>query len=281
MSGVLRPAQQADLGWLWPPVRASQIFDHPDELERFWAEAPWRVRVNGRGEAAVLVRWREHLDLLAVKGLWCSERRVPLVLEDLRAVAREQGFGRLLSPLLPEDAARPYEAAGMRTVQEIVVLRLDVRRRHKLLDAPGALGVALRIGSAEDVPAVLAVDNSAFEPFWRYDRPLMEQYVAGTRTSACERLGIAEARGEVVGYTLCTVRRGEGSIGRLAVRPDLQGRGVGAVLLEDAAAYLERAGADRATLCTQAENVRSRRLYANAGFKEVPGLLLGMVSGPL
>ena len=82
---------------------------------------------------------------------------------------------------------------------------------------------------------------------------------------------MAESGGEVVGYTLCTVRRGEGSLGRLAVRPELQGQGIGAVLLEDAVAYLERAGADRVTLCTQAENVRSRRLYAHAGFREVPG----------
>lgn len=281
MSGVLRPADRPDLAWLWPPVRSSQIFDRGEELERFWAEAPWRVRVNGRGEAAVLVRWREHLDLLAIKGLWCSERRVPMLLEDLRAVAREQGFGRLLSPLLPVESARPYEEAGMRTVQEIVVLRLDVRRRHHLLEAPDAAGVALRIGSAADIPAVLPVDNGAFESFWAYDRPTLERYIVGQPGGSPERLGIAEVVGEVVGYTLCTVRRGEGSIGRLAVRPDVQGRGIGALLLEDAVAYLERDGADRVTLCTQVENVRSRKLYANAGFKEVPGLLLGMVSGPL
>ncbi|HEY3318019.1 MAG TPA: GNAT family N-acetyltransferase [Coriobacteriia bacterium] len=275
MSGILRPAQPADLAWLWPPVRASQIFEHADELERFWAEAPWRVRVNGRGEAAVLVRWREHMDLLAIKGLWCSERRVPLLLEDLRAVAREQGFGRLLSPLLPESAARPYVDDGMQPVQKIVVMRLDVRRRRHLLEARDAAGVTLRIGSLADTDAVLAVDNAAFETFWRYDRRLMTQYVTS------ERLGVAEAGGRVVGYTLCTVRRGEGSIGRLAVRPDLQGRGIGAVLLEDAVAFLERDRAERVTLCTQAENLRSRKLYTGAGFKEVPGLLLGLVSGPL
>ena len=275
MSGVLHPAQRSDLAWLWPPVRASQIFDRAEELESFWAEAPWRVRVNSRGEAAVLVRWREHMDLLAIKGLWCSERRVSLLLEDLRPVAREQGFGRLLSPLLPSDAARPYLESGMSPVQEIVVLRLDPRRRRRLLEAPDAAGVTLRLGSGADLHAVLAVDNAAFETFWRYDRGLLARYISS------ERLGVAEAGGQVVGYTLCTVRRGEGSIGRLAVRPDTQGRGVGAMLLEDAVAFLESGGADRVTLCTQAGNVRSRRLYGNAGFKEVPGLLLGLVSGPL
>lgn len=274
MSGMLRPAQREDLSWLWPPVRAAQIFDHPAELERFWAEAPWRVRVNGRGEAAVLVRWREHLDILAVKGVWCSERRVPLLLEDLRAVARQQGFGRLLSPLLPEDAARPYLANGMQRAQDIIVLRLDVRHRHRLLES-GGIACDLRTGTLEDIEAVLELDHAAFEPFWSYDHSMLERYIGS------ERLGLAEWGGEVVGYTLCTVRRGEGSLGRLAVRPELQGRGIGAILLEDAVAFLEREGAARVTLCTQAENLRSRRLYTAAGFREVPGLLLGLVSAPL
>lgn len=274
MSGILRVAQHTDLSWLWPAARTAQIFDGAGEMDEFWSEAPWRVRVNGRGEAAVLVRWREHLDMLAIKGLWCSERRVPLLLEDLRAVARAQGFGRLLSPLLPQDAARPYEDAGMRVVQEIVLLRLETRGRDRLLEAEDA-EVRLRVGTPADIEAVLRADNAAFETFWRYDRPMLARYIA------TERLGIAEVGGEVVGYTLCTVRRGEGSLGRLAVVPDLQGKGIGAVLLEDAVAYLERSGAERVTLCTQAENARSRRLYAHAGFREVPGMLLGLVSGPL
>jgi ribosomal protein S18 acetylase RimI-like enzyme len=274
VSGLLYPALRDDLAWVWPPVRAAQLYDSPDEFTAFWSSAPWRVRVNGRGEAAVVVRWRDHLDMLAIKGLWCSERRVPLLLDDLRAVAREQGFSRLLSPLVPDNAARPYLDAGMHTLQEIIVLRLNLKRRHALLEAPDA-GVTLRRGTLQELETVRAVDHAAFEPFWRYDDTLLTRYITS------ERLGIAEAGGEIVGYTLCTVRHGEGSLGRLAVRPGVQGRGIGAVLLEDALAYLERSGTDRVTLCTQAENARSRRLYAHAGFKEVPGLLLGLVSGPL
>ena len=141
MSGILRPAQRPDLAWLWPAVRTAQIFDSTAELEAFWSEAPWRVRVNARGEAAVLVRWREHLDMLAIKGLWCSERRVPLLLEDLRAVARAQGFGRLLSPLLPDggraavrgrrDAGRAgdHRAAARRARDDTACSRRRTRSR--------------------------------------------------------------------------------------------------------------------------------------------------------
>jgi ribosomal protein S18 acetylase RimI-like enzyme len=275
MSELLRPAQREDLAWLWPAARSSQMFDDIRELEAFWAEAPWRVRVDARGEAAILVRWREHLDIVAIKGLWCAERRVPLLLEDLRIVVRQQGFGRVLSPLLPEEAARPYLEDGMVPVQDLVVLRLSLRGRQPLLSAADGGDITLRVGSGDDIDTVFGIDAVAFEDFWRYDRPMLARYIAG------ERLGMAEVNGEVVGYTLCTVRRGEGSLGRLAVRPEWQGRGIGALLLEDAASYLERERAERVTLCTQSENLRSRRLYGDAGFEEVPGRLLGLITGSL
>jgi GNAT superfamily N-acetyltransferase len=275
MSGLLHPADRRDLAWLWPAVRAAQLFDDIHELEAHWAEAPWRVRVNARGEAAVLVRWRAHLDILAIKGMWCSERRVPLILEDVRAVAREQGFGSVLSPLLPEEAAEPYLETGMHVVQEIVVMRMLLRSRHKLISAEDTGAVELRTGTLADVPAVTAVNAAAFEEFWRYDPQMIAGYTAR------ERLGLAVQRGEVVGYTLCTARREDGSLGRLAVRPDVQGRGIGALLVEDALAFLEREGAVRVTLCTQTDNVRSRRLYRQAGFEEVPGKLLGLLTDQL
>jgi GNAT superfamily N-acetyltransferase len=177
--------------------------------------------------------------------------------------------------LLPEDAARPYLDAGMHPVQDIVVMRLPLRRRHRLLSAEDAGAVELRTGSLADVPAVTEVDVAAFDEFWAYDPAMIAGYTAR------ERLGLAVLGGEVVGYTLCTVRREEGSLGRLAVRPDVQGRGIGALLLEDALAYLERDGAVRVTLCTQADNVRSRRLYRQAGFEDVPGTLLGLLTDQL
>lgn len=153
-------------------------------------------------------------------------------------------------------------------------MRLDVRRRSPLLEARGA-GVVTRVGTPDDLDAVLELDAASFDPFWAFDREMLAHYIAA------ERLGVAQRGDEVVGYTLCTVRRGEGSLGRLAVRPDLQGHGIGAILLEDAVAFLEREGVRQVTLCTQAENARSRRLYRNAGFTEAPGLLLGLMSGEL
>jgi ribosomal protein S18 acetylase RimI-like enzyme len=271
--GVLRPAQRTDLAWLWAAARNAQLFDDIHAFETWWADAPWRVQVDSRGEAAVVCRWREHLDIMAIRALWCSERRVPTLLEQLSVIARDQGLARLLSPLVPMDAMRPYEEFGMRPVDDIVVLRIDPRGRK--VPAGVAEGVRIRVASAEDLDAVLAVDTSAFKDFWRYDAGLLARY------AKVERLAVAEIGGAMVGYTLCTLRRGDGSIGRLAVRPEAQGRGVGSSLLDDALGHLARMDARKVTLCTQSDNMRSRGLYTRTGFETVPGTLVGLLSGPL
>jgi len=263
----MRPASDEDLPAVWNAARTARIFPDSAAFETFRGEAPWRVRVNSRGEAAVVERWRDHLDLLAIRGLWCSPRRVAVAVEDLRAVARAQGLGRLLGPLLCEDAARPYLAAGMRVAQRTITLRLDRPGRHK----PGLSmpeGVGLRLGTAADLPDLLDLDTSCFDLFWRYDAVHLMRYVAE------ERLALAESASGLIGYTLCTVTADEGMVNRLAVRPDARNRGVGRALLSDAIAYSARAGAVSVMLCTQTDNAASRRLYAAAGFREMAGRMV-------
>lgn len=262
----LRAAREDELRWIWPAVRASRLFLTSAEFESHWREAPWRVQVNERREAALLGRWREHLDLLAVRGLWCAERRVTTMMEALTAVAQAHGFERLLSPLVPEDAARPYRQLGMRQVEAIIALRHDDPAAASLPGAPDA--ASLRLGSTADLDAVLELDRAAFSDFWRYDRATLGRYVTG------ERLALAECDGRAIGYTLCTVNGAEGTIGRLAVDPAWQGRHVGSALLGDALGYLARQNVRSVTLSTQVDNQVSRRLYAKAGFRELAGRLL-------
>jgi ribosomal protein S18 acetylase RimI-like enzyme len=269
MSGLTRPADRDDLRRIWPAVSASHVFDDFAGLTAWWAAAPWRVRVSPAGEAAVLGRWRAHMDLLAVRGLWCSNGRIPAWIEDMQSVARAQGFARLLGPLVPDDAVAPYLAAGLSQRQRIVVYRMQPPLTVVRPDPPG---VSVRIGLPTDRAVLAAVDAACFDEFWRYDKESLDVHTAS------ERLGIAEVAGRVVGYTLSTVHGAEGTIGRLAVTPEFRGRGIGAALLADAAVYLARKGALAVTLCTQEENDDSRRLYRKAGFRESPGRLVSTVS---
>ncbi|MBE0476078.1 MAG: GNAT family N-acetyltransferase [Coriobacteriia bacterium] len=267
---VLRPAPAEELAALWPAARASNLFETFDEFERYRADGVWRVLMTSEGEAAVLGSWRPRSPICAIKGLWCDEGRVCDLVRDVMAVASAQGFERVLSPLVPKESAPVYERACMRLAETIVTFRLaepsmiaEVR--------PGLV----RPGSLADARAVLAVDRSAFDGFWRYDAETLGGYL-GT-----ERLAVAEVGGEVIGYTLSTVKGAVGTLGRLGVAERHRRRGVGTQLLAESVGWMTRQGARTVTLCTQEHNAGSRRLYARAGFREMPGRLVFLLSDPL
>jgi ribosomal protein S18 acetylase RimI-like enzyme len=272
MTGLTHPATRDDVLRLWPAMIAAHLFRDREELVAFADAAPWRVRVTPAGEAAVLERWRAHLDLLAIQGIWCSTDRVAPIVEDLIQVARLQGFARLLGPLVPDDSVWPYEGAGLSVRQRIVVYRMQP---PKASAHPAPAGVTLRPGTPKDLPAIAAVDAESFDEFWRYDDEILH------RSMEREHPVVAEVEDKVIGYTLSTLHGVEATVGRLAVVPSGRHSGVGSALLADAVATAARRGAAGITLCTQEDNEDSRRLYRRAGFREAPGRLVSTISEPL
>lgn len=256
------------------PAVASGVVASPLELITLSEDEPWRVRVTERGEAAVLGRWREHLDDCAIFGLWCSPRRVPLIVTDLLQVARDQGFGRLVGPLVPEREAAPYLEAGLRVVERVVVMRMSVPRRGQAA-FPAPAGVSVREATASDLDGLLRLDAACFEPFWRYDRSSLTRLLGSDRVA----VGVLDSR--IVGYTLSTSRGGDGSLGRLAVAPAARRRGVGRMLAEEAVSWLAGSGARRLVLSTQEGNAASRALYASMGFGDSGDRLVACASGVL
>ena len=283
MSGLTRPATLRELAWIAGPAVRAQLVEDRAELVAISGSEPWRVRVTEKGEAALLARWREHLDYCAVLGLWCSPRRVPLIVTDLLEVARAQGFGRLLGPLVPEPACGPYLDAGLRVVERVVVMRLDLRARARAdgdgVDAIGGTtrvpGLAVREAGLADLGAILGIDQDCFEPFWRYHRTGLERF------ARIGRLAVGTIDGRIVGYTLATSRAGDGSLGRLAVAPDLRRRGIGRALAEEAVGWLAGQGVRSAVLSTQEANTASRSLYRGMGFAETGDVLVACASSGL
>jgi GNAT superfamily N-acetyltransferase len=274
VSGSTAPARRDDLRWIAPAAVRARVIEDAGELAELWGHAPWRVRVTTTGEAAVLGPWRDHLDLCAVFGLWCSTHRIPLLIGDLCAVATDQGFERLLGPLVSEEVVEPYLAAGLQHLERILVMRLEPLDIAGLPCTPPA-NVTVRVATPPDLLAVLAVDGAAFDDFWRYDERLLGKYARS------ERLSVAEEGGRLIGYTLATTRAGEGSLGRLAVVEEWRGRGVGRALACDAVRWMAASGASAVTLSTQEANEPSQRLYRSLGFRRLPGALVSTVSAPL
>ena len=256
-----RTATAEECRALWPAVSAEHLMDSPEELQAYHAAGPWRVRVAGRGEAALLGAWRLHLDVLALRGVWCSERHVAAFATDAIEVARGRGFGRVMSPLLPSDLIGGYRRAGLSETVPIVAIQ-GIPDRMPPREAPA--GVTLRAAAASDIAHLAVLDAQCFDDFWRYGADELAGLLSRERCMLAET-----AEGQLIGYTLATVSRGAAMLSRLCTAPQARRTGIGAALLADVGAWCRAAEASTIALCTQEENAASRALYASAGLVEV------------
>lgn len=256
----VRAATEREVERLWPAVRSEGPHKTREAYLSAYRAQPWSVRIAGRGQAAILGRWKTHLDVLAMRRVWAPARVVPAFVADAKAVAAERGFGRLLSPLLPEMLLVPYLKAGMGVAERVVALQAD----PCFVPMREAAGVSVREGTPSDLPQVAAIDAAGFGDFWRWDEPdLLGMLVE-------ERLAVAEdGSGAVIGYTLATLDQGLVTLTRLAVLPEARRCGVGTALLGESAAWAARAGGRTISLCTQVGNTASRSLYRRSGFLEL------------
>jgi ribosomal protein S18 acetylase RimI-like enzyme len=261
VSGTLRPATAEECLGVWPAVASDRIFETAEQFSAYCEVAPWKIRVSEKGAAAVLGEWRRHLDVLAMRGVWCAERLVPDVCADAYDVAREHGFARVLSPLLPAVLLGGYLRAGMREYQRIVAIQsVPALVTH----AEPAAGITLAIAGREDLSELVELDASCFDAFWRYGPVELAELLA-TERAVVARSG----SGELIGYTLATVSRGAATLGRLAVSTEARRRGVGRMLVSDVTDWAISAGAITLGLCTQEDNAASRALYSACGLREI------------
>ena len=271
----LRPATTDELASLAMEAVNDAAIGSAQALVDYARAAPWKVQVSPEGDAVVFDRWRDHLDWLSMRAVWAAPGRLPAVVEASRAVAREHGFDRVLSPLVATELAGPYERAGMTVATSLVLLRRDLEYRDAMTPPPAVPdGITLVDGSPESLDEVLAVDQVSFEPLWAYDRTLLKSYLETDR--------LIEARtdlGELAGFTLSGVEAGQGSLGRLAVLPSMRRRGLGGVLVQDAVRSLAWQGVPYVTLTTQVENEAARGLYGSCGFRELRGILVALTIG--
>lgn len=265
MTDALHEASDAELETLWPTVRAARLFDTAEAFRAWRDDGPWRVRLDWRGNAVVLEGWREHLDILQLRALWCRPSELRDVLQRVKAASVEQGYGSLLSPLLSEKSAAPYLASGWEAAQRLVGLQARPRRVAEL-SAGG--DVVVRGAEGEDLGRIEALDAECFEPFWRYGRAKLREGMATARMT------VATSDDAVLGYTLSTVSRGAGTLACLAVDPHKRRAGIGRALLAETATHMAMTGVVSMNLCTQEENAPARTLYAKAGFSEIRGRLV-------
>ncbi len=123
-------------------------------------------------------------------------------------------------------------------------------------------GVRIRRMTESDIPSVTEVDHAAFEPLWHNSLDTLQRAFSQALV-----VTVAETKEGIIGYQLTTGHGQRAHLARLAVHPNLQGRGIGRALLNDLFAYLMRTGTTRLSVNTQSDNRFSLKLYKNMGFK--------------
>ena len=144
--------------------------------------------------------------------------------------------------------------------QSIVMLE---RTGHTPIDVSSPAGFSIRRMLQYDLPAVADVDAAAFELLWQNSLSSLEKAYPQAILAS-----VAEMDGQVVGYQLSTRNPFGAHLARLAVRPDLQGRGVGRALVADLIQQAEYHGMYHLTVNTQSDNSASLALYKKIGFRE-------------
>jgi ribosomal-protein-alanine N-acetyltransferase len=150
--------------------------------------------------------------------------------------------------------------SGFISRQSIVMLERDGMAP---VDGTLPAGFSIRVMRQCDLPAVAEVDAAAFEPLWQNSLPSLEKAYPQAVLAT-----VAEAGGQVLGYQLSTRNPLGAHLARLAVRPELQGRGVGRALVADLIQQSERRRIYHLTVNTQSDNSASLALYRKTGFRE-------------
>lgn len=113
-----------------------------------------------------------------------------------------------------------------------------------------------------DIAEILQVEAAAYAFPWT--RVIFQD---------CLRVGyccwVLEGGTGITGYGVMSVTAGESHILNLCIRPELQGRGFGRMLLEHLLEVARKHRADTAFLEVRPSNEAAKRLYASAGFGEV------------
>jgi ribosomal protein S18 acetylase RimI-like enzyme len=185
-----------------------------------------------------------------------------------RAVVREcqnRGVRRLLIvvPHESREGAGFARMMGTRHFHSEYTMDLDVSRISPFEPIHDA--VELRPAGAEDVPIMAAIVASAFaEPVGEEEQALVRLMKDSTRITY-----LATQDGRPVGVIQSAVSDGRAFIVHFAVRPEMQGRGIGRQMLMAIVRGLQNSGGKWITIEVETENEHALSLYQRCGFVTV------------
>lgn len=130
------------------------------------------------------------------------------------------------------------------------------------LEAPPRDETGCRRMDADDVDAVIAIENRLYEFPWTRGN-------FSDSLNAGYQCWVMEQEGRVAGYLVLARGSGEAHVLNISIAADWQGRGLGSALLEFAADLARAVGDERILLEVRVSNLRAQQLYARRGFREI------------
>ncbi|HUW02066.1 MAG TPA: GNAT family N-acetyltransferase [Acidimicrobiales bacterium] len=181
-----------------------------------------------------------------------SMAAVDRALDELRA----RGYHRAVTPALAVTEQATFLRRGFEVHHRLHLLTHDLR------ELPDVEPVPTRRARRSDRGDVIAVDQLAFPPFWRFDSAGLDEALAATPSHRHRVAG-----DPVHGYSVWGRAHQRGYLQRLAVHPDHAGRGIGAGMVLDGLRWLRRWRVTEALVNTQDDNDRALGLYERLGFQ--------------
>ncbi len=172
-----------------------------------------------------------------------------------------------MTPAIAHRDAQPFLEVGFTLRERLHLLSrsIDPGEVYQLDERPAS--ILVRPARRWHEKDVLTLDNEAFDSFWSFNRPALQEALRATPNT---RYRVAVRDDRVVGYAVTGHATNRGYLQRLAVKPAEQGHGVGTSLIYDALRWLQQRRAGQVFVNTQESNVRAFELYKHLGFKEEP-----------
>jgi ribosomal-protein-alanine N-acetyltransferase len=165
---------------------------------------------------------------------------------------------KTVSALIMRNWIRNYlQVLNFHFVEDVITME---RGSAHLPDVPD-IGLKVRSVRPDDLARLARIDQTAFNPPWQMT---LEEIRQAQRLA--EICLVAEFDQQILGFQISTLYREGGHLARLAVDPQVQGRGVGTFLLHDLLRRFLQRHVTSVTVNTQISNRRSQRLYRHFGF---------------
>jgi len=173
---------------------------------------------------------------------------------------RASGYAAVRTGAIEPQAAQAFLAAGFRVAQTLALLQLDAP-----FEPPRPDGRVRAVRTPTDVEAAARIDEAAFGPVWCFDAAAITE--ARHATPASRARFSLDREGRPAGYAVTGRAGRNGFLQRLAVGPDAQRSGHGAILVGDALRWLRRWRVQVVLVNTEVTNEPALQLYQRNGFR--------------